>query len=110
MYFKNSKNTASFIGNLGDDAKFTTVGEFGVYKFSIAITKVKKDKTEEAVWIPCELWGKDHPAAKYLTKGKQVSIEAYYDTNVVEGEGGKKNYFHSFKVTDILLLASPGEK
>jgi single-stranded DNA-binding protein len=109
MYFKNSKNLCSFIGNLGEDAKFTPVGEFGVWKFSLATNKVNKDKTVETVWIPCELWGKDHPAAKFLTKGKQVSIEAYYDTNVVDSEGGKK-YFHSFKVTDVLLLASPAEK
>lgn len=110
-YFKNSKNAASFIGNLGKDAETKTL-ESGqsVTKFSLATTQVvgKDDKkAENTIWIPCTLWGNEK-LVPFLKKGRQVAIEAFYSTST-SGEGADKKYFHEFVVTDIVLLAEGKE-
>lgn len=96
----------SIIGFLGADAETKQVGENKVHTFSVGTTYVTgQEKKEKPIFLRCELWGKggDHPAAQFLKKGKQVSVEAFYDTSESEGDSGKQ-YYHIFKVQELLLL------
>ena len=112
-YFKNSRNSCHFIGRLGKDVETKDLeGGLKVSKFSIATTQVITKKDEEnreaTEWIPCEIWG-DHPALPYLTKGKEVSVEAQYKTSK-KGEGEDTQYFHVFRVHELILLSGGSTK
>lgn len=111
-YFKNSKNYNSYIGHLGKDVETKALEDGSkVSKFSIATTRVHKaqdgQKHEKTIWVPCEVWG-DHPALPFLKKGKQVSVDAYYDTSK-SGEGDNTKYYHVFRITDIVLLGGTNQ-
>ncbi|MEM6737044.1 MAG: single-stranded DNA-binding protein [Bacteroidota bacterium] len=105
-YFKNSKNTSHFIGRLGSDVVAENKASKSI-KFSIATNLImgKDDKKKEkTIWVPCQIWA-DNPAVKYMTSGKMVAIDAYYD-NATVGQGQDKKYFHHFQVENVVLLGS----
>ena len=103
------------IGRLtgGAELKYTS-GGVPVCKFSICISK--KWKTQEGEWkekvnfFNCVLWGKyGESMSKYLTKGKQVAIEAELEQNAWEKDGVKHNDCQ-LNINELVLLQSPQGK
>lgn len=105
------------IGRLtgGAELKYINNGT-PVCKFSICINKTWKDKDgnkqEKPSFFNCVLWGKyGELMSKYLTKGKQVAIEAELEQNAWEDKDGNKHNGVQLNVNELFLLQSPkGEK
>ena len=81
-------------------------------KFSICINRVWKDKSGERQEKPnffnCVTWGKyGESMAKYLTKGKQIAIEAELEQNTWTDSAGSNHSSVQLTVNEISLLASP---
>jgi single-strand DNA-binding protein len=101
------------IGRLtgGAELKYTNSNTPYV-KFSICINKVWKDKNGERQEKPnffnCIMWGKyGESMQKYLTKGKQVAIEAELEQNTWQDNGGANHSTLQLTVNELYLLASP---
>ncbi|GHU66571.1 single-stranded DNA-binding protein [Spirochaetia bacterium] len=106
-------NHFSGIGRLTGQAelKYTATGT-AVTKFSICINKTWKDKDgnkqEKANFFNCVLWGKyGELMQKYLTKGKQIAIEAELDQSTWTDSNGNNHSAVQLNVSEIFLLASP---
>jgi len=105
------------IGRLTGTAelKYTTNGS-AVCKFSICISKKWKDKDgllqEKPNFFNCILWGKyGESMSKYLTKGKQIGIDAELEQNTWTDSNGNNHSAVQLNVNEVSLLASPrGEK
>ena len=105
------------IGRLTGGAELKTISNgTPVCKFSICINKTWKDKDgnkqEKPSFFNCVLWGKyGELMSKYLTKGKQVAIEAELEQNAWEDKDGVKHNGVQLNVNELFLLQSPkGEK
>jgi len=103
------------IGRLAGSAELKyTSGGLPICKFTICISKKWKTKDgegkEKANFFNCVLWGKyGESMSKYLTKGKQVAIEAELEQNTWEIDGVKhKDY--QLNVNELTLLSSPQGK
>jgi single-strand DNA-binding protein len=104
------------IGRLtgGAELKYTASGT-PVCKFSICINKTWKDKDgnrqEKPSFFNCVLWGKyGESMSKYLTKGKQIAIEAELEQNTWENKDGVKHNGTQLIINELFLLQSPKEK
>ena len=102
-------NKVILIGHLGADAelKYTQGGQ-AVSSIRICTTEkwTGKDgqKQERSEWHRCNYWGKAAEAVnKYLTKGKQVSIEGSIQTRSWEKDG-EKRFSTEIKVDRLELL------
>ena len=100
------------IGRLTRSAelKYTTGGT-AICKFSICISKKWKDESgefkEKVNFFNCVLWGGyGETMSKYLTKGKQIAIDAELEQNTWEKDGVKHNDYQ-LKVNELNLLQSP---
>ena len=101
------------IGRLtgGAETKYTSAGTACV-KFSICINRVWKDKDgkkqEKPNFFNCVIWGKyGELMAKFLTKGKQIAIEAELEQNTWQDSNGNNHSAVQLNVNEISLLASP---
>ena len=100
------------IGRLTRSAELTfTKSNVAICKFSICISKKWKDEKgewqEKVNFFNCVLWGKyGESMSKYLTKGKQIAIEAELEQNVWEKNGVKHNDYQ-LNVKELMLLQSP---
>jgi single-strand DNA-binding protein len=101
------------IGRLtgGAELKYTNSGTACV-KFSICINRVWRDKDgnrqEKPNFFNCVMWGKYGAAmSKYLTKGKQIGIEAELEQNTWTDSNGNNHSAVQLTVNEISLLASP---
>jgi single-strand DNA-binding protein len=101
------------IGRLTGSAelKYTNNGTACV-KFSICINKAWKDKDgnrqEKPNFFNCVMWGKyGETMSKYLTKGKQIAIEAELDQNTWQDSNGNNHSAIQLTVNELSLLASP---
>src|SRR3954469_5653590 len=90
-----SVNKVILVGNLGRDAetKFTPSGA-SVTRFSVATTRNWKDQQsgewkEETNWTNVTVWRQEN-LANYLTKGKQVYVEAGCKRAAMKTRTGKK--------------------
>jgi single-strand DNA-binding protein len=106
-------NHFSGIGRLTGAAelKYTAKGT-ACTKFSICINKTWKDsngvKQEKANFFNCIMWGKyGELMQKYLTRGKQIAIEAELEQNTWEDDSGGKHSQVVLNVNQLYLLASP---
>jgi single-strand DNA-binding protein len=101
------------IGRLTGTAelKYTSNGTACV-KFSICINRLWKDKEgnrqEKPNFFNCVMWGKyGESMSKYLTKGKQIGIEAELEQNTWTDSNGNNHSAVQLTVNEISLLASP---
>jgi len=107
-------NKVILIGNLGSDAelKFTPGGQ-AVANFRVCTTeKWMKDgqKQERSEWHSCVWWGKGAEAvAKYLEKGKKISVEGSLQTREWTDKEGGKRYKTEIRVDNVELLSSKGD-
>jgi single-strand DNA-binding protein len=89
-----------------------TPGGTAYVKFCICISKARKDKGGERVETPnffnCVLWGKyGETLAKYLTKGKQVAVEAELEQDAWTDAEGNRHSAVRLHVNELRLLSSP---
>jgi single-strand DNA-binding protein len=110
-------NNFNGIGRLTADAELRYTGAgIAFVNFSICINKVWKDKNgerkEKPIFLKCVLWGKYGELMQpYLTKGKQIGLEAELDQNTWADNAGNNHSAIQLVVNQIYLLASPkGEK
>jgi single-strand DNA-binding protein len=93
------------------ELKYTSNGTAYV-KFSICINKVWRDKEgnrqEKPNFFNCVLWGKyGETMQKYLTKGKQIGIEAELEQNTWTDSNNNNHSMVQLTVNELHLLASP---
>lgn len=91
-----SKNVVSLIGNLGTDVdlKYTAASR-AVANFRMATNEKYKDKNgviqTRTEWHRITVWGnRAENCAKYLTKGRLVSVEGTLRTSTYEKDGEKR--------------------
>jgi single-strand DNA-binding protein len=101
------------IGRLagGAELKYTAKGTACV-KFSICINRIWKDgqgnRQEKPNFFNCVMWGKyGESMSKYLTKGKQIGIEAELEQNTWQDSNGNNHSAVQLTVNELTLLASP---
>ena len=90
-------NKCIFIGRLVRDVELKNVaGDISVANFTIAVDKRYKAKDQNqptADFIPVVVWRKSAEfAAKYFSKGKQVSVCGALETYTWDKEDGTKGY------------------
>ena len=93
------------------ELKYTSKGT-ACTKFSICINKTWKDekgeRQEKPSFFNCVMWGKLGEAiSKYLTKGKQVAIEAELEQNTWQDSNGNNHSAVQLNVNELLMLQSP---
>ena len=104
------KNSVQLIGHLGQDPEIVTL-ESGskLAKFTIATSdsykNAKGEKVEDTQWHNIVAWGKTADVVEnFLTKGKQVAIEAKLTHRAYETKEGEKRYFTEIKCNELLML------
>jgi single-strand DNA-binding protein len=81
-------------------------------KFGICINKTWRDKDgnrqEKPSFFNCVIWGKyGELMSKYLTKGKQIAIEAELNQDTWRDSSGNNHSTVQLTVNEIFLLSSP---
>lgn len=109
-------NRVTLIGNLGNVPEFQTLeGGVSVAKFSLATTKIFKDKNgqnhSQTDWHNIVVWRSLADfAAKYLQKGSLVYVEGKIKTRNYEDKDGSKRYVTEIIVEQLIMLdKKPGE-
>ena len=99
-------NTLVLTGNLAADAEVEAVGDKTRMRFRVAVNGYG----EKTYWVSCVSWrpGLNDSLAKYLVKGKQVSIVGSLETYVRE-IGDQKVTVTGVNVDTIKLLGG-GER
>jgi len=93
------------------ELKYTAKG-IACTKFSICITKTWRDsegnKQEKPNFFNCVMWGKlGESIHQYLTKGKQVAIEAELSQDTWTDNSGANHSTVQLIVNELFMLASP---
>ena len=103
-------NSVVEIGRLTRDAELTYAGNgAAIVNFSIAVDHMKKkDGTADTSYFQCKVFGKlGETLAKYMTKGKQVSIRGYLKQDRWEKDGQKQSRV-CINCEEIELLGGSG--
>lgn len=102
-------NKAFIIGNLtkAPELKTTTNG-ISVCSFTVAVQRKYKDQNgkRQADFIPVIAWrGLAENCAKYLDKGKKVSVIGEIQTRSYEAKDGSKRYVTEIIASEIEFLS-----
>lgn len=102
------------IGNVGQDAELTKVGDTHVAKFSVATKEVWKDKNgekkEATEWHRIELWGRQAEAiAKWIEKGREVCVVGKINTHTYQKDGVSKEA-KVIRANDVKFVGGSGKK
>lgn len=110
-----SLNKCCLIGNVGRDAELKTFSNGqSMARFSLATTETWKDdkgeKQSRTEWHNISVWGKmAEPAAKYITKGKQIYVEGKIENREGTDEQGNKKIYPGVRCTQFVLLGKKDE-
>lgn len=97
-------NVVILIGRLTKDAEIKTSGDKSFAKFSLAVSRFKKDETD---FINCTAFGKTAEILeKYTHKGSKVGIRGRIQTGSYTNREGQKVYTTDVVVDDLELLDS----
>lgn len=105
-----SFNKCIIAGNLGRDPELKmTQGGTPLLRFSLAVTKIWKDKSgekkEKTTWINCTIWGKmAEVGEKIMRKGSSVLVEGELDINEYTDKDGVKKTSPQIVVSFFTLL------
>ena len=106
------RNKVQLIGNLGNDPEIITL-ESGkkLAKFSLATNESYKnaqgEKVSQTDWHNLIAWGKTAEIVeKYVTKGKELAIEAKLTTRSWEDKDGIKRYTTEVVCNELLMLSN----
>ncbi len=104
------KNRAEIMGNLTADAELVELPSGSkVMKFSVAVNWSSKEK-EGVDYFNVEMFGNVEGIAPYMTRGKQVSVEARLKTDKWEAEDGSPRSMLKIQAYSIELGSSPQGK
>lgn len=80
-------NVLTITGNLGRDAKVSTVSGTSVANFSVAAKAGYGDR-EQTIWVDCALWGQraEGKLVDYLNKGQMVCVSGEMGTREHDGK------------------------
>lgn len=93
-------------GHLGRDAESRAAGTTTVVKFSIAVTRKRKE-TETTAWFNCSWFGdRAYKVAQYLTKGKPLYVVGELYEHEYDAKDGTKKKSLEVDVRDVVLLGS----
>lgn len=102
-------NKAFIIGNLTRDPELrTTPNGVSVCSFTVAVQRRYKDQNGErqADFIPVIVWrGLAENCAKYLAKGRKVSVVGEIQTRNYEAQDGSKRYVTEIVASDVEFLS-----
>ena len=106
---KSLRNSVRLMGNLGSDPEVreTNNGK-KLAKFSLATNETYRKQDGEQVtetqWHNLVAWGKTAEIVqKYLSKGREVSIEGKLTNRSWEDDSGTKKYITEIVVNELLL-------
>lgn len=99
MYF----NKLILMGNVGKDPETKDVKGRMLVKFPLAVSRGKE---EPAMWIDCDIWGKQAEIAnEYIVKGMPVMVEGALNVRNIKGDDGYKTFI-SCSVYNFQMLGS----
>lgn len=102
-------NKAFLIGNLTRDPELRTTGSgISVCSFTVAVQRRYKDQNGErqADFIPVIVWrGLAENCAKYLAKGRKVSVVGEIQTRSYDAQDGTKRYVTEIVASDVEFLS-----
>lgn len=102
-------NKAFIIGNLTKAPELkTTPNDISVCSFTVAVQRKYKDQNgkRQADFIPVIAWrGLAENCAKYLDKGKKVSVIGEIQTRSYEAKDGSKRYVTEIIASEIEFLS-----
>ena len=111
-----SVNRAIIIGNLGADPelRYTASGS-PVCELRVATNEKWQDKSgqdqERTEWHRVIVWGKaGENCSKYLSKGRQVYVEARIQTRSWDDNDGNKRYTTELVAKDVQFLGSKSDQ
>ena len=104
-------NKAIIVGRLGADpeTKVTSSGK-NVTRFNVATSETwlskEGEKQERTEWHRVTVWGKlAETCAKYLSKGRQVTVEGRLQTRSWEDKDGNKRYTTEIVANSVIFGA-----
>ena len=107
---------AMFIGHLGSDLKvhaFENGNRLGLVSLAVneSYTAADGTKVKKTTWVPLVVPNHlmEH-APKLLTMGKQVYVEARYQTHEYKDQAGEMVRAHEFRVLSYELLGSKAKE
>jgi single-strand DNA-binding protein len=104
------KNRVQLIGRVGQDPEVKTLeGGKKLATVSIATNDVyykeNGDKVEQTEWHRVTAWGKTADIIeKFVTKGREIGIEAKLSHRTYEDKNGEKRYITEIVASEVLLL------
>lgn len=106
-------NIVVLIGRLTKDMelKYTPGSNIPVGNFYLAVErKNSKGKPKQADFIPCVIWGKlAESTAKYMTKGKLISLRGEIKTDSYKTKDGAKRYVMKIITDQVSFLSKSNE-
>lgn len=106
-------NKALLVGNLTRDPELTTTPNgISVCRFTVAVQRrfANSDGEREADFINCVAWrGLADNVAKYVKKGKKVSVVGSIQTRNYEAQDGTKRYITEVIAEDVEFISPRGE-
>jgi single-strand DNA-binding protein len=100
---------AHFVGNVGKDPRFNTVGQQAVLNFSVGASDGFGDK-KVTIWIDCALWGKQaERLSAFIVKGSKLAVHGTLSEKEFKRNDGTMGKALACRVSDIDLLDKKGE-
>lgn len=101
---------AHFVGNVGKEPKFNTVGQHPVLNFSVGASDGFGDK-KVTIWIDCALWGKQaERLSAWIVKGSKVAVHGTLGEREYKAGDGTMKKIITCRVNDLDLLDKKGER
>jgi single-strand DNA-binding protein len=103
-------NRVTLIGNVGNDPEIKTFeGGKKLASLSLATndyyTNAKGERVNDTQWHRLTAWGKTAEIIeKYVTKGKQIGIDAKLTYKTYEDKNGIKQYATEILISEIQLF------
>ena len=104
------RNKVQLIGHVGQEPEIKNLeGGKKVANITLATNEVyyndKGEKVEQTEWHRISAWGKTAEIIEnYVTKGKEIAIEAKLTHRSYEDKNGEKRYVSEVVANELLLL------
>jgi single-strand DNA-binding protein len=96
------------MGHLGKNPEMKEVGQHKAVKFSLAVTKKRKDK-DHTEWFNVVAWNKTAELCqKYLQKGDQVLVVGELETREYEDKQGQKQRWTDLNISNVQFVKTKG--
>lgn len=96
----------TILGHLGKDPVLETKGEYGICRFSVAVTR-KRKAGDLTTWWNVTAWRKEAEyAGKYLKKGDAVFVQGEPYLDEYTGDDGAKRQSLKIEATRVSSLAA----